>query len=119
MGLLEPDREFVLVDSNSKKVQFVLHAAGLLGLGNVEAVKARTEDFAPGYRFDTVIARAVASLPRLLEIAAHPRRAGRPPTTPDVRTPLWLVSRRPLPVFRKCALFWDPWLSLRVEEVCS
>ena len=71
LAIVEPDREFVLVDSNNKKIQFVQHVARLLGLSNVEAVKARTEDFAPGYRFDTVIARAVASLSRLLEIAGH------------------------------------------------
>ena len=71
LAIVEPGRDFVLVDSNNKKVQFVQHAARLLDLGNIEAVKARTEDFAPGYRFDTVIARAVASLPRLLEIAGH------------------------------------------------
>jgi 16S rRNA (guanine527-N7)-methyltransferase len=71
LAVVEPDRRFVLVDGNNKKIQFVQHAARLLGLDNVEAVRARTEDFAPGYRFDTVIARAVASLPRLLEIAGH------------------------------------------------
>ena len=71
LAIVEPGRDFMLVDSNNKKIQFVLHAAGLLGLGNVETVNVRTEDFAPGYRFDTVIARAVASLPRLLEIAGH------------------------------------------------
>jgi 16S rRNA (guanine527-N7)-methyltransferase len=40
-------------------------------LQNVKAIKARTEDYAPGYCFDTVIARAVAAVPRLLEIAGH------------------------------------------------
>ena len=64
-------RQFVLVDSNNKKILFVEHVVGLLGLSNVTAVKARTEDYAPGKRFDTVIARAVAALPRLLEIAGH------------------------------------------------
>ena len=71
LAIVEPERSFVLLDSNNKKVQFVAHAARKLGLDNVEAVKARTEDFAPGYRFDTVIARAVASLSRLTEIAGH------------------------------------------------
>ena len=71
LAIAEPQREFTLVDSNNKKIQFVLHVAGLLGLDNVTAVKARTEDYAPGDRFDTVIARAVAALPRLLEIAGH------------------------------------------------
>jgi len=71
LAIVEPNRSFTLVDSNNKKVRFVEHIAGLLGLGNVTVVKARTEDFAPGSRFDTVIARAVAALPRLLEIAGH------------------------------------------------
>jgi len=71
LAIMEPEREFTLLDSNNKKIMFVQHAANLLGLGNVTAVKARAEDFAPGHRFDTVIARAVASLRRLAEIAGH------------------------------------------------
>ncbi len=71
LAIVQPQRSFVLLDSNNKKVQFVRHAAGMLGLTNVEAVKARAEDFAPGYRFDTVIARAVATLAALVEMAGH------------------------------------------------
>ncbi|MDJ0939183.1 MAG: 16S rRNA (guanine(527)-N(7))-methyltransferase RsmG [Woeseiaceae bacterium] len=71
LAIVEPDRQFDLVDSNNKKIQFVQHVAGVLGLDNVTAVKARTEDYAPGYRFDTVIARAVATLRGLLDIAGH------------------------------------------------
>jgi 16S rRNA (guanine527-N7)-methyltransferase len=71
LAIAEPGRQFVLVDSNNKKVAFVEHVSGLLGLSNVTAVKARTENFAPGKRFDTVIARAVATLSRLIEIAGH------------------------------------------------
>ena len=50
---------------------FVQHVAGLLGLDNVTAVKGRGQDYAPGHRFDTVIARALAALQRLVEIAGH------------------------------------------------
>ncbi len=71
LAIAEPERHFTLLDSNSKKVAFVQHVSGLLGLENVSAVKARAEDFAPGKRFDTVIARAVAALPKLLAIAGH------------------------------------------------
>ena len=71
LAIVEPDREFTLLDSNNKKIMFVQHAAGLLGLDNVSAVKARGEDYAPGHGFDTVIARALAALPRLVEIAGH------------------------------------------------
>jgi len=71
LAIVEPEREFHLIDSNNKKIMFIQHVARLLGLGNVTALKARSEDYAPGYRFDTVIARALASLPKLLEIAGH------------------------------------------------
>jgi 16S rRNA (guanine527-N7)-methyltransferase len=71
LAIAEPERQFTLLDSNNKKIMFVKHAAGLLGLGNVVAVKGRSEDYAPGQRFDTVIARALAALPRLVEIAGH------------------------------------------------
>ena len=71
LAVAEPERLFHLVDGNRKKIMFVQHAVGLLGLENVSAIHARTEDYAPGHRFDTVIARAVASIPRLLEIAGH------------------------------------------------
>jgi len=71
LAIVEPEREFHLIDSNNKKIQFVQHVAGLLGLDNVTAVKARGEDYAPGHRFDTVIARALAALPKLVEIAGH------------------------------------------------
>jgi 16S rRNA (guanine527-N7)-methyltransferase len=71
LAIAEPERQFTLLDGNNKKIMFVQHAAGLLGLENVIAVKGRGEDYAPGRRFDTVIARALATLPRLVEIAGH------------------------------------------------
>ena len=71
LAIAEPSRQFTLLDSNRKKIMFVQHAAGELGLDNVTPVKHRSEDYAPGQRFDTVIARALATLPRLVEIAGH------------------------------------------------
>ncbi len=71
LAIAEPDRRFVLLDGNNKKIQFVRHAALALGLDNVEGVKARAEDYAPGERFDTVTARAVAELATLVDVAGH------------------------------------------------
>lgn len=71
LAIVQPERQFTLLDSNNKKIMFVQHAALLLGLTNVSAVKARGEDYAPGHGFDTVIARALAALPKLVEIAGH------------------------------------------------
>lgn len=71
LAICEPEREFVLLDGNNKKIMFVQHVAALLDLNNVVAIKARTEDYAPAERFDTVIARAVGPLARLVEMAGH------------------------------------------------
>jgi len=71
LAIAEPDMDFSLLDSNGKKISFVRHAIGVLGLSNATAIKARAEDYAPAERFDTVIARALASVPRLLELAGH------------------------------------------------
>jgi 16S rRNA (guanine527-N7)-methyltransferase len=71
LAIVQPERQFTLLDSNNRKIMFAQHAAGLLGLDNVSVAKARGEDYAPGHGFDTVIARALAALPRLVEIAGH------------------------------------------------
>ena len=74
-----PQRRFTLIDSNNKKMRFVAHAARELGLTNVTPLHARAEAFKPDAPFDTVIARAFAPLPEMLEKIAPlcgPRHAG-------------------------------------------
>ena len=71
LAIVEPGIEFELLDSNGKKISFVNHIIGQLGISNAKAVKARAEDYAPGKRFDTVIARALASTAKLLQLAGH------------------------------------------------
>lgn len=71
LAIAEPERAFVLIDSNGKKIRFVNHVVRTLGIDNVEAHKLRCEDYAPGEGFDTVIARALAAIPQLLELAGH------------------------------------------------
>jgi len=71
LAIVEPGLKFTLLDSNGKKISFVRHMIGELGLDNAEAIKGRAEDYAPGTRFDTVIARALATVSRLVELSAH------------------------------------------------
>jgi 16S rRNA (guanine527-N7)-methyltransferase len=71
LAICEPDRVFELIDSNNKKIMFVQHVAALLGIDNVTACKARAQDYAPAGRFDTVIARAVGPVARLVAMAGH------------------------------------------------
>lgn len=69
LAIAEPGRDFTLLDSSGKKIGFVQHMIGMLRLRNVHAVRSRAEDYAPGKGFDTVVARALAALPRLAELA--------------------------------------------------
>jgi len=66
LAVLEPQRQFTLIDSVAKKIRFVTHAARTLGLGNVTALQARVETLSPPAPFDTVIARAFGTLADLL-----------------------------------------------------
>lgn len=71
LAVAEPAIEFELIDSNRKKVTFLKHMIADLGISNVSAHQSRAEDYAPGYRFDTVLARALASTSRLIHLAGH------------------------------------------------
>jgi 16S rRNA (guanine527-N7)-methyltransferase len=66
LAVLHPKLKFTLLDSNGKKIRFVAHAVRTLGLPNVQAVQSRAEALRPAAPFDTVLARAVAPLPKLL-----------------------------------------------------
>lgn len=70
LALVHPQRQFTLIDATAKKIRFVAHAARALGLGNVHPLHARAEALHPQRPFDTIVARAVASLPELAALAA-------------------------------------------------
>ena len=67
LAVLNPQRRFTLVDSAGKKIRFVSHAAHLLGLSNVEGTHERVEHLKPAQPFDTVVSRAFAALPDMLD----------------------------------------------------
>ncbi|MEN9705236.1 MAG: hypothetical protein RLZZ393_1115 [Pseudomonadota bacterium] len=66
LAILHPDRQFLLVDSAGKKLRFIAHVARLLKLANVKTLHARVESL-PQDAQDTVITRAFAPMPRLVE----------------------------------------------------
>jgi len=69
LAVVAPTRQFVLVDAVAKKIRFVTHAVRALALTNVEPRHARVESLADA-AFDTIVARAFAGLPALLESIA-------------------------------------------------
>lgn len=71
LAIAEPARRFTLIESRSKRVHFLRHAAAELKLGNVEVAHGRAEGLRVERPFATVLARAVAPPAELLAICRH------------------------------------------------
>lgn len=71
-----PERDFVLLDSSSKKLRFVRQTLGILNLDNVMLEDSRVEEYQPEKLFDTVICRAFSDLPDFYRYAARLCNAG-------------------------------------------
>lgn len=76
LAVVEPRRQFTLIESRAKRVHFLRHAIGVLGLRNVTVAHARAEELTVAAPFDTVLARAVVGPVRLVEITRHLTRPG-------------------------------------------
>jgi 16S rRNA (guanine527-N7)-methyltransferase len=71
LAILNPDIKFQLIDSIRKKIGFVTHASGVLGLTNVEPFCSRAEALKPAERADTVVSRALSSVGEFVRNAGH------------------------------------------------
>ena len=71
-----PERDFVLLDSSSKKLRFVQQTLGILNLDNVTLEDCRVEEYQPETLFDIVICRAFSDLPEFYRYAARLCNAG-------------------------------------------
>lgn len=65
-----PDKRFILVDSNGKRIRFLGQVRRELGLSNIEPVQARIEELDPAPGPVDITARALAPLPRLVKWVA-------------------------------------------------
>jgi 16S rRNA (guanine527-N7)-methyltransferase len=71
LALTQTDKQFVLLDSNSKKTRFLTQVILDLKITNVEVVHARCEDFQPVPKFDSIVSRAFSSIAVMLEKTQH------------------------------------------------
>lgn len=71
LAIVNPQRQFVLIESVGKKARFVQATLGVLGCTNVELVHGRAEGYHPAQLFDTLTARALASLQEFAAQAGH------------------------------------------------
>lgn len=71
LAIINPDKQFFLLDSLGKRISFIRNAVRELGLTNVEPVLSRVEEFKPDHQFDGVLSRAFASLKDMTEWCQH------------------------------------------------
>lgn len=71
LAILQPQRQFTLLDSASKKLRFIDQMRIQLKLPNVQTAHARIEHFQPAAPVDCIVTRAFAPLPRMIEGIGH------------------------------------------------
>lgn len=62
LAIMNPEKNFTLLDSNGKKTRFLVQAKIDLKLDNLTVVNDRVEAYQPPQLFDMIISRAFASL---------------------------------------------------------
>ncbi|WP_257281903.1 MULTISPECIES: 16S rRNA (guanine(527)-N(7))-methyltransferase RsmG [unclassified Endozoicomonas] len=76
MAILNPQKQYTLLDSNGKKTRFMTQAKTELGLENVTVANCRVESFEAHQPFDVIMSRAFSSLADMVNGTHHLIRAG-------------------------------------------
>lgn len=71
LAVMRPDMQVTLLDSNSKKSAFQQQAVIELGLGNVEVVSRRVEQFRPPAGYAQIVSRAFSELADFVGLTGH------------------------------------------------
>ncbi len=71
LALAHPSKQFVLLDSNGKKVRFLIQAKAEFGIDNIEIVQARVQNFSSRFCFDAIICRALATMAEVISNTQH------------------------------------------------
>ncbi len=71
LAILNPDKEFVLLDSLGKRIRFQKQVQFELGINNISSIESRVEAYQPEVLFDGVLSRAFASIQDMLQWCHH------------------------------------------------
>ena len=71
LAIINPTKQFVLLDSLGQRISFIRNAVRELGLTNVEPILSRVEEYQPEQKFDGVLSRAFASLKDMTDWCHH------------------------------------------------
>lgn len=71
LAIMQPNKEFVLLDSLGKRVRFIKQVIHDLDIKNVTPVQSRVEEYQTNDKFDGVLSRAFASMTDMVEWCQH------------------------------------------------
>ncbi|MFT3741511.1 MAG: 16S rRNA (guanine(527)-N(7))-methyltransferase RsmG [Gammaproteobacteria bacterium] len=71
LAIVNPEQQWTLLDSNSKKTRFLIQVKGLLKLHQVEVITMRVEDYQPKQLFDVITTRAWSQMQVMVEATRH------------------------------------------------
>ncbi len=71
LAILNPQKQFVLVDSNGKKTRFLFEVKTTLGLTNISIENCRIEHYQSPQQIDMVMCRAFSTLEDVVTKAQH------------------------------------------------
>jgi 16S rRNA (guanine527-N7)-methyltransferase len=71
LSIVKPGLKVTLVESNGKKARFMREALRTLDLKDARVAESRIEAFAEPGAYDAITARALATLPLILELGGH------------------------------------------------
>ena len=66
-----PQKQFTLLDGNGKKTRFLIQAKAEFQLSNITVINARMETWQSPRPFDTIVVRAVGSIPDVMAESRH------------------------------------------------
>jgi 16S rRNA (guanine(527)-N(7))-methyltransferase RsmG len=84
MAIANPDTQFTLLDSNSKKMKIVQNMVDIMNLNNVIVVCCRAEEHQGEYNF--IIGRGVSAIPNFLTYSSHLLKSSSPVESPKLVT---------------------------------
>jgi 16S rRNA (guanine527-N7)-methyltransferase len=76
LALAKPALQVTLVESNGKKARFLREAVRTLGLANARVAESRAEALNEPGAYDVITARALATLPLIIELGGHLLKPG-------------------------------------------
>ncbi len=88
LAIMNPDKEFYLLDSLGKRIRFIKQVLHELKIENVTPIQSRVEEFQPEDKFDAVLSRAFASMIDMVSWCHH---------LPKTDTGLFLALKGQLP----------------------